>query len=580
MRLHNPEYPELTPHIVQAWESAGAFYGHVRWDLDEQANRYGNRIDLSPRKDSHELPGFMFSRKRVSVWRITPEILKSLPVPETPFGLTISGYDYCVVKPGALEQLPRFGASLKELELSASVDSSLSLDVFQELESLETLGFCCNGWSAKHCLSWRGLKSLRTLRLGVMEIGEDEIDLLSSLPRLEHLSIEFYHGLTAESAQRLRQLKHLVRVDIEAGKTTDEALAHLGHLTPLRYLRCHNCHVTDAGIQSIAELPRLEYLEAFKMKLTDIALQAISKSKCLTHLNVMGNAITDRGLKSLSNVTNLKSLNVARTSVGDAGISHLASLRHLRRLDISETCVSDRGMAAVAELSELRELCLPEQISNAGIKHLKSLANLEDLNCYYSKIDDSGLPDIVGLPKLRVLNIQYTGVSDEAFAVLAGMPSLEKLPFDPHKLTDTLLGQMHILRTMKELSLHATKVTNDGLQSLSVCQSLEILDLATTRFSADGLKHLTELPQLKSLWLGGNPYEFDAAIDQILKMKSLRILCVGNPGSWTMAGLKRLAGMESLRLLGVAYLQLTEAQVSVLRLYLPGIEIEDSGDAW
>lgn len=574
------KHPELPTDIVQAWERAGAFYGHAPWDLDEQGNRNEGGVELRPRRNDHELPGFMFSRKRVSVWRITPGILKSVPVPETPFGLTISGYECCVVESGALEQLPRFGASLKELEMSACGNDAISFDALQELDSLETLGFCCNGWDAKCCQSWRGLKSLRTLRLGAMDVGEEEIELLCSLPRLEQLYVEFYHGITAECAERLRRLKHLVRIDIDAAKTSDEALAHLGTLAPLRYLKCHNSPVTDAGIQSLARLPQLEWLEAFNTKLTDAGLEALSHLKSLTHLNVSGTPITDRGLKSLSNAMNLKKLDISRTSIGDAGMDHLGSLRNLHLLSIYDTSVSDHGMAAVAELGELRELRLPSQISNTGIKHLKSLAHLEDLNCYGGKVDDLGLPDILSLPNLHALNIQYTKVSDKAFAGLASIPSLTELPFDPHKLTDALLSQMHTLPSMKDLCLYGTKVTNDGLRFLTVCQSLEILNLGTTRFTADGLRHLTDLPQLKRLWLGEYPYEFEAAIDQILKMKSLRNLCLGNPSSWTMAGLKRLAGMESLQLLGVVYLGLTEAQEKELGLHLPGIEIDNIGDAW
>ncbi len=107
--------------------------------------------------------------------------------------------------------------------------------------------------------------------------------------------------------------------------------------------------------------------------------------------------------------------------VTDAGLEHLKGLTELRYLNLSNRKVSDAGLQHLKGLSQLRVLWLDgTKVSDAGLEHLKGLTQLQELYLDNTHVSDAGLKQLMGLTQLWWLTLYGTRVSD------AGVRDLQK----------------------------------------------------------------------------------------------------------------------------------------------------------
>ncbi|HKB40357.1 MAG TPA: hypothetical protein VKD72_28260, partial [Gemmataceae bacterium] len=105
-----------------------------------------------------------------------------------------------------------------------------------------------------------------------------------------------------------------------------------------------------------------------------------------------------------------------RTQVTDAGLKELAGLKNLQELDLGHT-----------------------QVTGVGLKELNELKDLQWLDLSRTKLTDAGLMQLKGLKKLRSLYLRKTEVTDAGVTALKealpGVHVSRKDPFDfmlPH----------------------------------------------------------------------------------------------------------------------------------------------------
>jgi hypothetical protein len=96
------------------------------------------------------------------------------------------------------------------------------------------------------------------------------------------------------------------------------------------------------------------------------------------------------------------SLDCCHTQVTDAGLKYLAALSNLQWLDLSGTKVSDTGLNELAGLKQLKTLRLNDtQVTDAGLKGLANLKTLTTLEVKRTNVTDKGLADLQNtLPSL------------------------------------------------------------------------------------------------------------------------------------------------------------------------------------
>lgn len=111
---------------------------------------------------------------------------------------------------------------------------------------------------------------------------------------------------------------------------------------------------------------------------------------------------------------------VAGAALGDAELAKLAAAgKDLVWLDLSRTGISDAGLKVLGKMPNLQYLDLRETaVGDAGLEALAPLRNLQTLGLYGTAVTDSGLPALQRLPGLRRLYLGGTKVTPTGLAGL------------------------------------------------------------------------------------------------------------------------------------------------------------------
>lgn len=186
--------------------------------------------------------------------------------------------------------------------------------------------------------------------------------------------------------------------------------------------------------------------------------------------------------------------------IGDAGLAHLRGLANLEDLDLSGTQITDAGLVAIEELVGLKELRLPDGISDAGLAHLRPLAELRELHLVGAQISDAGLLHVKHLTGLQGLYLETPQVTDGGLRHLEGLVELDRLRL-PRRITDAGLAQVAAHGHLKRVDLSNTQISDAGLVHVAGLSELQSLNLGMTGITDSGLLHLKGLQDLRYLGL-------------------------------------------------------------------------------
>jgi hypothetical protein len=126
-----------------------------------------------------------------------------------------------------------------------------------------------------------------------------------------------------------------------------------------------------------------------------------AEGKAVNAIQKLGGRIT-RDMKATDNP--IVSVDLGKTKVTDAGLKDLAGLKQLQWLNLTKTQVTDAGLKHLAGLKQLRELDLRNiKVTDAGLKHLAGLKQLRLLLLTNTKVTDKGIADLKkALPNLVI----------------------------------------------------------------------------------------------------------------------------------------------------------------------------------
>lgn len=236
----------------------------------------------------------------------------------------------------------------------------------------------------------------------------------------------------------------------------------------------------------------------------------------------------------------------------DSGMKYLSGLNYLAKLNLSGTTVTDRGLSQLKDLPRLTELyATGTQISDPGLQQIGKFASLKVLNLdACQSITVQGFAPLAQLKSLTYLALSQTQFDDDASDHLLGLRELISFGCNSTGITDDGLKKLCQLTQLEEFSIQGTQITDDGLKHLQALSSLKTLFLSGNRLTSQGLAHLRGLPQLSTLDLRGVT---DAKV--------------------TTEGLLHLQAIPNLRALGVADMNLTDAEFESLQKALPLCEV-------
>ena len=261
-------------------------------------------------------------------------------------------------------------------------------------------------------------------------------------PRVLHL-----HLATDDDLLHVENLASLEYLYLNDSPITDAGLAHLQGASELRELDLHLTPITGVGLVHLQKLTKLRRLRLSCRNFDDAGLAAVKGFPQLEELDLSGTKITDAGLANLTELTHLRELELSCTQTTDAGLECLTKCTQLRKLDISQTNITDAGLERLKGLTELRWLSLAGsgrsgrmgpngkiewtygpvdkrvgygkiRITDAGLKHLTALSQLERLDIFCAQITDAGLESLKRLTRLQRLSLNSADVTVEGTANL------------------------------------------------------------------------------------------------------------------------------------------------------------------
>lgn len=311
----------------------------------------------------------------------------------------------------------------------------------------------------------------------------------------------------------------------------DTGMAHIAHLTGIRYLHLRWSNVTDGGLVFLPEFYRLERLQVPRY-MTDAGMAQIARAPWLKALYLSETPVTDAGMAYLQGLPALRELSIDASNVSDAGLAYLSFLPELDYLMLGGPYFTDHGMEQLRVAPSIRILNVSRLgISDRGVQHIAALPNLEVLSLYgIPALTNESLAHLGQSQTIRKLDLsvpagETSRIHDEGFASLATCTNLEYLSLPP-TFTDRGLASVAKLKGLKYL-----RATNSSRGSLSDA----------------GLRAIAELPIIEELHLTGGDGITDSGIARIGGMRSLRtLMLMSDSRNFTDAGVAELANLTNL----------------------------------
>jgi len=199
-------------------------------------------------------------------------------------------------------------------------------------------------------------------------------------------------------------------------------------------------------------------------KVTDADLKGLKDLPDLRELNLGGTPVTDAGMKELKDLKNLRTLGLVATKATEAGLKELKGLTGLQTLYLGDgPAVTDAALAALREAGLLHALSQAEAKDG---KRPSGPADVLTLDLHEAKVTDAGMKELKDLKNLQSLDLGATDVTDAGLKELKGLKDLRKLSLAHTPVTNAGLKELKELKDLRTLLLFDTGVTEAGVAEL------------------------------------------------------------------------------------------------------------------
>jgi len=174
----------------------------------------------------------------------------------------------------------------------------------------------------------------------------------------------------------------------------------------------------------------------------------------------------DHDLAIIKKLPGIYALSLRRCRITDAGLVHLKDMADLEHLTLADMPVTDAGLVHLEGLLKLTDFEVKcAKVSGAGLKRLTSLTSLGLLD---STFTDADLAHLRGLAKLDRLDLSNTAITNAGLVHLKPLINLRTLFLRNTRVTDAGLGHLEGLTRLRDLDIRGTKVTAKGVRTLKV----------------------------------------------------------------------------------------------------------------
>ncbi len=317
----------------------------------------------------------------------------------------------------------------------------------------------------------------------------------------------------------------------------------------------------------------------------DKQLARIFDAPYLCSLALHDKRVTDNRLAGLGKCGLLRSLDLSRTSVnGSFAVKLPPDVPWLDLLDLSQTRVDDDHLRELTSNVQVGHLRLyGTRISDRGLRALRPLELLDDLDLGETKVTAAGLDDIAALPSLRKLYLPVSIEADDIARRLVGMKDLEVLSGGNEKFSNDGLRNIAKFESLEYLDIAGNRFTADGLRELQRLHHLRRLTFWHCGITDDGIAAISAIPSVRGLAFYDCQKITDAGMRYVGEMTGLRSLCidgapgVGDAGVLQLRGLKWLQSLELRVNLTDRALDALVGMAQLRSLYLDSVRITAGG---
>ncbi|HEX7377073.1 MAG TPA: HEAT repeat domain-containing protein, partial [Pirellulales bacterium] len=221
--------------------------------------------------------------------------------------------------------------------------------------------------------------------------------------------------------------------------------------------------ISDADLEHVKDLTHLVALNLTDNPVGDAGLANLADLKELKYLYLCNTNITSAGLRHLAGLTSLERLDLGACAITDDGLTHLADLRSLRDLVLYGTQVTDAGLAHLQSLTTLEDISLPDGVT---LKGLTLLGGLTVIDPAPRSTSDADLPPLLSLTRLRTLGLSHSSITDHGLETVGKLSSIEDLDLRRTQVTDAGLAHLKSLSKLRFLWLEDTRVSKRGVEQL------------------------------------------------------------------------------------------------------------------
>ncbi|HEY2839962.1 MAG TPA: hypothetical protein VGJ26_12480, partial [Pirellulales bacterium] len=261
-------------------------------------------------------------------------------------------------------------------------------------------------------------------------------------------------ALTDHQRAALAGAPELIEIDLYGTPLAPADLAMIAGKPGLRRIDVGACGLLDANLAPLARLKSWEWLDLSNNAISDAGLatlvaagdraaerdgQAQKPPAAPRWLNVRGTEAQAAGLRKLTKA--IPGLRVAFDSQKVAAHPAGVSIKLNADFDVVFLRSWKLDNAQLAELAqEYPRVEILEathgSIDNQGLKALRPLGHLRELNLGHTKLTGAGLAELKGLTSLELLNLWLTAISDDGLKSLAGLVRLRELRMDETRISD------------------------------------------------------------------------------------------------------------------------------------------------
>lgn len=280
-----------------------------------------------------------------------------------------------------------------------------------------------------------------------------DVDVISSLHQLKYLRLVSRDKIDNITTLCLSSLTNLQGLHLSLPLLTDDGIVSLFSLPPenVRYITLSYCE--SLTTKTLQRLLIFTHLQRLKLKTLESLKLSYEFDLYDYHMSII-----------CQKITRLRKLALIANKLTDEGIKYISHLSSLTSLKLNSSPISDQAMQVISQLTTLTKLGLISNFQLKNFAFLRTLLDLEFLDCRGCLFDDDAAKNVMYCPKLTHLNLgcqwsSVVGISNETVKdIISQLSRLTFLDLSFTRITGYCLPYLAQLSRLKTLDLSETDI--------------------------------------------------------------------------------------------------------------------------